>query len=519
VVLNGAVPRLVLALVVAVSGGAVIGTLGACGGDDAPPDAQLPPPVAPPPLPPPVPDFPEDTLSLRLTRTIAVRLGPGDDQKQIGTIAQDIRIGWTRTAKGRGCKRPWVEMVPRGWVCADYLEPQTRPPAGVELPRLVRGEVVPGIYGKVSQAGATTFTLVEPDATGAMKKSTNGAARTGDDREKVPTTPTEGDGAPVAEPAVPTVPADGRRMVAGRPLLGSVNVRKYAEIIVGGKVYWKISPRENEYVLASSVNQHEPSLHRGVRLGDDTGWVPPIGFVWPRWGGTKAWTYGSEKGRWPGRQLDQRTPIRPLATATNPDGKVIAYRLSADDRPPEWIMAGDVRMTRVVEPPPLMAQGERWLDVDLDTQILIAYEGDYPVYATLVSTGTRETPTETGLWRMWKKVAETDMRGLSGEDPYAVATVPWTQFFSPEKGLALHASYWHDKFGIPRSHGCINLSPADARWLYFWTDPVIPPGWTMAAGVSEAPGSIVRVRSTADPNPVWKGYAIKVQELRAAGTP
>jgi hypothetical protein len=111
------------------------------------------------------------------------------------------------------------------------------------------------------------------------------------------------------------------------------------------------------------------------------------------------------------------------------------------------------------------------------------------------------------------------MRGLSGEDPYAVATVPWTQFFSPEKGLALHASYWHDKFGIPRSHGCINLSPADARWLYFWSDPVIPPGWTMAAGVSEAPGSIVRVRSKADPNPVWKGYAIKVQELRAAGSP
>ena len=126
------------------------------------------------------------------------------------------------------------------------------------------------------------------------------------------------------------------------------------------------------------------------------------------------------------------------------------------------------------------------------------------------------TPTETGLYRIWLKESEADMKGLNGEDPYSVATVPWTEFFSPEKGLALHTAYWHDGFGQPRSHGCVNLAPQDARWLYFWSDPGMPPGWTMTAGVVEAPGSIVRVRSAKDPDPPLRGYAIRVQESRQA---
>ena len=97
--------------------------------------------------------------------------------------------------------------------------------------------------------------------------------------------------------------------------------------------------------------------------------------------------------------------------------------------------------------------------------------------------------------------------------------MPWTEFFSPEKGLALHTAYWHDGFGHAKSHGCVNLAPIDARWLYFWSDPDVPPGWTMTAGVVEAPGSIVRVRTATDLNPPWKGYAIRVQEARQSAAP
>ena len=184
--------------------------------------------------------------------------------------------------------------------------------------------------------------------------------------------------------------------------------------------------------------------------------------------------------------------------------------------PAEWIDTSAIRLIESAPPPALIEPGERWIDVDVDTEILVAYEGDTAVYSTMVSTGAKDTPTETGVYRMWLKESEADMKGLNGEDPYSVATVPWTQFFSPEKGLALHTAYWHDQFGVRRSHGCVNLAPRDARWLYFWSDPQVPPGWTMAAGVVEAPGSVVRVRSKDDPDPQLRGYAKKVAELRAA---
>jgi len=487
--MHGVVARFALVLVV---------TAAACGGEKVAVDAAAPAAAAPsaPAAPPP---FPEGTLSLRLVRTVAVRHSAGDDGKQIGTVAQDIRVGWTRTETARGCKKPWVEITPRGWVCGEYLEPSTKPTFGVELPRVGRGEVVPGVYGKLNEAGTTTYELVEPD-----DKAGSGTAA---DRRKPPEKPVSSPD----EVDPPVEAAAGRVLKPGRPLLGTVNVRKYAEVVVNGRVYWKINPHEEEFIPASTVHQHEPSPYGGVRLGDDTGLALPLVFVWPRWGGAKAWTKTALKGGGPNRQLPQRWAAPLLETATSPEGKVVAYKIGEY----EWIDAGDARLAEAAPPPPLIKEGERWFDVDSDRQILIAYEGTYPVYATLISSGTKETPTETGLFRIWKKVTETDMRGLSGEDPYSVATVPWTQFFSPEKGLALHAAYWHDKFGIPRSHGCVNLSPVDARWLYFWSDPQVPPGWTMAAGISEAPGSIVRVRSKDDPEPPWKGYAIKVAAQRA----
>jgi hypothetical protein len=105
------------------------------------------------------------------------------------------------------------------------------------------------------------------------------------------------------------------------------------------------------------------------------------------------------------------------------------------------------------------------------------------------------------------------MSGRMGEsDAYAVAMVPWTQFY--ENDFALHTSYWHDGFGKPRSHGCINLSPRDSRFLYFWSDPQVPVGWSMANGTVDTPGSIVRVRSGSDPEPEFKGYGLRVQQAR-----
>ncbi len=297
-------------------------------------------------------------------------------------------------------------------------------------------------------------------------------------------------------------------MAEDQPIVGSVNVRQYEELTVGGKLYWRIGQKDNLYVLAQAITKHVPSHFGGSRLGDDTGWRVPIAFVWPRAGMIEAWTTAKATGGGVVRQLAARTVVPVLEVATDKNGKPSAYRIGDA----EWMAPADVRVFQPTPPPQLLRPEERWIDVDLDSQILVAFEGEEPVYATMVSSGGKETPTETGVYRMWLKESEADMKGLNGEDPYSVATVPWTQFFSPEKGLALHTAYWHDQFGHPRSHGCLNLAPRDARWLYFWSDPQVPPGWTMAAGVVEAPGSIVRIRSAADPTPELKGYAKKVFE-------
>jgi hypothetical protein len=447
-----------------------LAALVACHGKSEPPAKQTPAPApSPDPAPEPVakPEFPDGTRSLEMRRTVAVRLEPGDDAKRIGTVAIDTRVAYTRTAHGKGCEKNWIEILPKGWVCGDHAVPSTKPPYGDEVPHLDRGEIVPGTYGKVTVASSMIYTLDK------KKKKDKDAPRV---------------------------------MLEDKPVIGSVNVRKYDELEVDGKTYWKIAQKDNEYVLKSAITKHVPSMFAGARLADDTGWGVPFGFVWPRGGGLESYTFAKSGGIGVNRQLAARTPVPVMETSA--DGKWLRI---GDG---EWMAAADVKQFVPKPPPEHLMPNERWIDVDLDAQVLVAYEGTLPVYATLVSSGAKDTPTETGVYRMWLKESEADMKGLNGEDPYSVATVPWTQFFSPEKGLALHTAYWHDQFGHQRSHGCVNLAPRDARWLYFWSDPQVPPGWTMAAGVAESPGSIVRIRSAADPTPEIKGYAKKVLELR-----
>ncbi len=449
------------------------------------------------------PDFPEGTHSLELTHTVGVRLEPADDARRIGTVAIDTRVGWTRTKSGKGCKKSWIEIEPRGWICGDYVKPSTNVPFGREVPHLDRGELVPGTYGKVTAPNSVTFILQKPEP---PKKKKPGKKP----KKSGPVTSPR-DSEDDAPPADPTT----AHMVEDKPLVGSINVRDYETVTVDGKVYWKIAQKDNEYVLASAISQHNPSRYGGARLGDDTGWPVPVAFVWVGGGAYTAWTTNKAQGGGPARQLASRTALPIFEMLRDKAEHPIAYRV-ADA---EWIAAGSVRVFTPAPPPALLGKGERWIDVDLDNQILVAFEGDVPVYTTMVSTGGKDTPTDPGIYRMWVKESEADMKGLNGEDPYSVATVPWTQFFSPEKGLALHTAYWYDQFGIKRSHGCVNLAPRDARWLYFWSDPQVPPGWTMTAGVVEAPGSIVRVRNKETPNPEIKGYAKDVQEARERNPP
>ena len=105
---------------------------------------------------------------------------------------------------------------------------------------------------------------------------------------------------------------------------------------------------------------------------------------------------------------------------------------------------------------------QRWIEIKLSSQRLIAWEGKTPVYAILISTGKDSTPTHPGVFAIQTRDRVTRMKG----DDYDVADVPYTMYY--DGGYAIHGAYWHHRFGTPVSHGCVNVAVNHARWLYHW---------------------------------------------------
>jgi lipoprotein-anchoring transpeptidase ErfK/SrfK len=164
-----------------------------------------------------------------------------------------------------------------------------------------------------------------------------------------------------------------------------------------------------------------------------------------------------------------------------------------------WVQSRDLARPSVVPPPPELGPDERWIDVDTATQTLVAYDGTRPYYATLVSTGRggagSPTATPLGVHRIWVKLLATDMDNVEREDVdqhYSMQDVPYVQFFDGAVGL--HGTYWHHDFGHVHSHGCVNLSPADAAVLFAFTSPSVPSGWAAVYPTALSRGTLVRVR-------------------------
>jgi hypothetical protein len=139
----------------------------------------------------------------------------------------------------------------------------------------------------------------------------------------------------------------------------------------------------------------------------------------------------------------------------------------------------------------------KWIDISIQHQLLVAYEGTRAVYVALVSTGLAEmgdpettTATKRGTFSIKSKHVSTIMTGNQQVDDYELADVPYVQYF--EGSYALHAAYWHEKFGHPRSHGCVNLPPKDAAWLFEWTETAVPKEWHGAH--TNGQGTLVHVR-------------------------
>lgn len=135
-----------------------------------------------------------------------------------------------------------------------------------------------------------------------------------------------------------------------------------------------------------------------------------------------------------------------------------------------------VRIAERIPRPRAIPPKAQWIHIDLSEQTLVAYDGDEPVYATLVSTGRPGHTTPRGVFQVYRAYLTKEMNGVDEEGPYQVQEVPWTLYF--HGNYAMHGAYWHDVFGHTRSHGCVNVPPADARWLFYWSKPHLPRGWT-----------------------------------------
>ncbi|MBL4685090.1 MAG: L,D-transpeptidase family protein [Nannocystaceae bacterium] len=209
-------------------------------------------------------------------------------------------------------------------------------------------------------------------------------------------------------------------------------------------------------------------------------------------GVTMAWTIA-----WP------ETDLRSSAAKDAPLAASIGYheRLLLDpERAGNWFRVADgsgyvhrsnVRLWHAPEALGTAAAGETWLDVDLEQQTLTVMRGKTPVFATLVSSGFK-SPTPRGVFRIRLKQASGTMSSSPGaRDTYAVEEVPHVQYFF--NSFALHSAYWHNRFGHKMSHGCVNLSPKDARTVYSVTGPHPRGGWLDAYESETDLGTAVRI--------------------------
>jgi hypothetical protein len=169
-----------------------------------------------------------------------------------------------------------------------------------------------------------------------------------------------------------------------------------------------------------------------------------------------------------------------MEALTDPDGN-LWYRLLEDKYQTfYYIPAKHIRVIPRSELAPLspdVPPGEKKLEVYLERQLMLAFEKGHLVYASRVATGKKmragKWDTPTGYFSTYYKRPTRHMAGgdiaASGFD---LPGVPWVLYIT-RSGISFHGTYWHNDYGRPRSHGCINLTPQAAKWLYRWTTPVV----------------------------------------------
>lgn len=212
-----------------------------------------------------------------------------------------------------------------------------------------------------------------------------------------------------------------------------------------------VAQRENATIRFQGLTFHEQPPHA-------FGWIVPLNPT----AETKR-TPGYEHKDYTGHVLSEYAVVQ--IYSSQKVGDVEWYLVGPD----EWL---EQRLVGKVTPNPTPPDGVtdgRWIEVNLFEQTLAVYDQNRLVYATLIATGAKPFYTRPGLFKIYKKLDSTPMQGAfeaDRSDFYYLEDVPWTMYF--DQARALHGAYWRTRFGFPQSHGCVNLSPGDAHWLFNW---------------------------------------------------
>jgi hypothetical protein len=196
-----------------------------------------------------------------------------------------------------------------------------------------------------------------------------------------------------------------------------------------------------------------------------------------------------------GAVVPQPTPLRVSAEPVTPDGKWYEVPDFFALGRPGYIARTSLRRVRPLAPPPEVGPDEVWIDVDVDQQVLMLLRGPVPIFATLISTGLTKNDTPPGTYQLTDKSIFGEMASrpdAEEDEAYRVEGVPWILHFRPR--YALHGVFWHWNFGTRASHGCVNLSPLDARRIFDAVSPRLPPGWSSVLATGLQPGTRVRIR-------------------------
>lgn len=220
----------------------------------------------------------------------------------------------------------------------------------------------------------------------------------------------------------------------------------------------------NEFADKTALKLKDPPLMIGERVNADN--PLPIAFLW----GEATTEVLCPDGKKTCGLAERHARFHPKGTR-DIGGKT--YYVSPDDL---LVPAEAVRLAEPHKRPGGVGPNDKWVHVDLARQTMVAFEGETPVYATLVSSGKEGHDTPTGMYRLQRKYVTKTMRAYDKvEGLYHIEDIPYVMYYYG--AYALHGAFWHDVFGQVRSHGCTNLAPPDARWLFFWSGPDLPAGW------------------------------------------